>query len=145
MTISGANNNYNGTNKAQTSEEWNTCLAGNLFPYVEPSQSLTNTSVPAAVVYAGQTMNKPIYDITANEDGTITVYYLKTKEDFQKDFETAIRAQRGDLLVDIYDMRGIHILRCMPNELHRVTLNRGIYLVKFGDGTVRKVVFSLHD
>ncbi len=142
MTIIAANNNYQGTNAAETSEEWSTCLAGNLYPYVSPSQSLTNTSSPASTVYAGDFMNKPLYDITQNEDGSVTVYYLKSREEFEKDLNVAIQEMDGDGQIDVYDMRGIHVCRCIPRDLSRISFNRGIYVVKSDNGSVRKVLLK---
>lgn len=142
MTIIAANNKYLGTNSASTTTEWNESLKGNLFPYTQPSQSLTDTSSPAAEVYAGALMHKPIYDITQNEDGTVTIYFLKTKAEFEKEWTDALMAQDANAYMDIYDMRGIHICRCQKDELHRFSFNRGVYLVKLNDGTVRKVLLQ---
>lgn len=142
MTIIAANNNYNGTNAASSSEEWATCLAGNLFPYVTPSQSLTDETSPAAKVYAGGLMHKPIYNITQEEDGSVTIYFLKSQEYYDKEFNDAIRQLDKDTQVDIYDMNGIHICRCQPDEIYRQIYHHSIYLVKFPDGSVRKVLMK---
>lgn len=142
MTIIAANDNYNGTNAANSSEEWVNCLAGNLFPYVTPNQSLTDETSPAAKVYAGGLMHKPIYNITQEEDGSVTVYFLKSQEDYNKDLNDAICQLNKDTLVDIYDMNGVHICRCQPDEIYRQVYHHGIYLVKFPDGTVRKVLMK---
>lgn len=142
MTIIAANDSYLGTNTYATAAQMKESLSGNLFPYTKPSQSLTNTTQPAAKVYAGEFMNKPIYDITENEDSTITVYYLKSKADFEKDFTDEISSMSDSDYLNIYDMRGIHICKCMRDELYKYAFNRGIYLVKFSNGKVRKILLK---
>lgn len=142
MTIIAANNNYNGTNAANSAAEWKECLQGNLFPYILPSQSLTNTTSPMSEVYAGSTMNKPLYDITQNEDGTVTVYYLKSKAEYDKEFNDAIQSVAHDDNIDVYDMKGMHICRCKVDELYRISFHHGIYIVKFSDNTIHKVLLK---
>lgn len=76
MTIIAANNNYNGTNAANSMAEWKECLVGNLYPGESLNYNLTDETVPAAMVYAGGLMHKPIRNITENEDGTITLCFM---------------------------------------------------------------------
>ncbi len=75
MTIIAANNLYKGTNSATSSAEWTTTLAGNLFPGNTYNYALTDESTPAAEVFTGSLMHKPIRNITENADGTITLCY----------------------------------------------------------------------
>lgn len=76
MTIISASNNYNGTNAANSAQEWAECLQGNLFPGSSYNYNLTDDSDPAAKVYTGGLMHRPIRNITENEDGTITLCYM---------------------------------------------------------------------
>ncbi|MCD7721246.1 MAG: M6 family metalloprotease domain-containing protein [Prevotellaceae bacterium] len=75
MTIIAANNNYNGTNSAESAQEWQECLEGNLYPGASLNYSLTDVSTPAATVYTGELLGKPITDITENDDGTVTLCF----------------------------------------------------------------------
>ncbi len=142
MTIIAANNNYTGTNVSPDNDTYYKCLEGNLFPYILPSQSLTSATIPAQYVYAGTYMNKPIYDITQNEDGTITLYYLKAKEEYDKEFETSIREADEYTKIDVYSLNGMHICTCLPNEVKNLTYLRGLYIFKFDNGKVHKVLFK---
>lgn len=76
MTIIAANNNYQGTNAASTSQEWRNCLSGNLFPGDNLNYSLTDDTYPAAEVFYGSYMHKPIYDITEELDGTVSLKFM---------------------------------------------------------------------
>lgn len=50
--------------------------AGDLYPY-NGNNSLTDTSVPAAIIYhGGSFMGKPITNITKNDDGTISFDFM---------------------------------------------------------------------
>ncbi|MBQ8968581.1 MAG: M6 family metalloprotease domain-containing protein [Bacteroidaceae bacterium] len=84
MTIIAANNRYIGTNSAATearrngtkdTEEWVKTLNGNLWPGDQCNYSLTDESTPAAEVYTGGLMHKPLRNITENLDGTVTVCF----------------------------------------------------------------------
>lgn len=142
MTIIAANNSYLGTNSASSSQEWKASLAGNLFPHILPYQSLTNSTTPMAEVYAGSTMNKPLFDITQNEDSTVTVYYLKSKEDVDREVSDAISELGDNGHIDVYAMNGMHIARCLPDEIHRLSFRLGIYMLRLSNGKVRKVLLK---
>jgi len=75
MTIIAANNNYKGTNSAKDAAEWRATLAGNLYPGDTYNYNLTDETTPAAEVYTGGFMRKPLRNITENEDGTVTVCF----------------------------------------------------------------------
>lgn len=143
MTIIAANNLYIGSTATSDTEVWNKTLAGNLFPYTTPYQSLTNTTSPASVAYAGGYMNKPLYDITRNEDGTITVYFLKSKAEFDAQKE-AVSIDEVDFtgMLDVYGLNGMHICRCTRDELHRISFRHGIYLIKNDQNAVKKVLLK---
>lgn len=76
MTIIAANNNYQGTNAASNGQEWRDCLAGNLFPGDNLNYNLTDETYPAAEVFSGSYMHKPICDITEEQDGTVTLKFM---------------------------------------------------------------------
>ena len=75
MTIIAANGLYLGTNSASGRDEWYACLSGQLYPGDTFNYDLTNDTYPAATVFAGQYMSKPIQDISEETDGTITLKY----------------------------------------------------------------------
>jgi len=84
MTIIAANNRYIGTNSARaeaatngttTQAEWQKTLLGNLWPGDTYNYDLTDESTPAAKVYTGGLIHKPLRNITENEDGTVTVCF----------------------------------------------------------------------
>ena len=76
MTIIAANDCYMGTNATTDSNVWVECLKGNLYPGTNLNYSLTDDTYPAAKVFNGSYMHKPIYDITEEEDGTVTLKFM---------------------------------------------------------------------
>ena len=76
MTIIAANDCYKGTNSAESATEWRATLAGNLFPGDTYNFNLTDETTPAAAVYTGGLLHKPLRNITENEDGTVTVCFM---------------------------------------------------------------------
>lgn len=145
MTIISAADNYQGTNAAQTSSEWKECLGGCLFPGSSYNYNLTDDTTPAATVFAGSYMSKPLFDITEEEDGTVTVYFLKSKTQIEEEQ----RQQEIDALTEIfgneespvavYALNGMCVSQCKANEVHRLSLRRGIYIIKYNNGATRKV------
>ena len=84
MTIIAANDRYIGSYTAEAeakkngttgTQEWMQTLAGNLYPGDTYNYNLTDESSPAAKVYTGILMQKPLRNITENEDGTVTVCF----------------------------------------------------------------------
>jgi len=75
MTIIAANNLYLGTNSASNRDEWYACLSGQLYPGDTFNYDLTDETYPAATVFTGDFMSKPIQDISEEADGTITLKY----------------------------------------------------------------------
>lgn len=75
MTIIAANGLYLGTNSASGRDEWYACLSGQLFPGDTFNFDLTDDTYPAATVFTGEYMKKPIQDISEELDGTITLKY----------------------------------------------------------------------
>lgn len=75
MTIIPANNNYTGANATKDSQVWRSALRGHLYPGDTFNYELTDESVPAAEVFTGLLMHKPLRRITVNEDSTLTLCY----------------------------------------------------------------------
>lgn len=75
MHLITANDRYIGASQAATSDEWKLTLQGALFPFNASYQDLTDETTPAARVYTGDFMHRPIRNITQNEDGSITLCY----------------------------------------------------------------------
>jgi len=227
MTIIAANNNYNGTNVAQTSAQWLECLEGNLFPGSDLVYLLTDDSDPAAKVYTGEFMHKPIVNITENEDSTITLCYrtngqleapvvneaenvemtsftaswqtvenatnyvcelyrdsllissdtltdtsieytdlaassalkyrVKAFADTPEDYipsewsDYAYLTTLVDLItniddsekhVTIYNLSGMLVSRSYADELERLSLRKGVYVVKYSNGATKKVIIK---
>ena len=224
MTIIAANNCYDGTNNPQgSSKVWLATLKGNLYPGDTQNYELTDESTPAAEVFTGMLMHKPLRNITENEDGTVTVCfrtfgrldapeayeaeniemnefdaswsevdhatryayeiyrdtiviqcdtiaetqlhveglqpssalkyrvraladtpedsldsewsdfsYLSTLADFIRDVSDS------DKRVDVYTAGGILVSHCHADELSRLSLHRGIYIVRYANGSARK-------
>lgn len=66
---------------AKTQAEWNYSFAGDPFPGVGNVYNLTDTSRVKPVLYKGESLNKPIYDIEENtETGVVTFAFLQKKE-----------------------------------------------------------------
>ncbi len=224
MTIIAANNSYKGTNSASSSDEWFLTLGGNLFPGTSYNYNLTDETTPAATIYTGGLIHKPIRNITENEDGTITLCFMTngkldtpnvedaenvTMESFDASWATVENATKyvfelscedgvlhtdtlsenaahyddlqssynyhfrvkaiadfpedyldsewsdviefqtlvdkvsamssKDQMVDVYTASGIRICRCKLNEVSRISIHRGIYILRMSDGTARRV------
>lgn len=75
MTIIPANNKLIGGNNFKDFEEWSQSLRGNLYPGTTGNHELTDTSVPASVVFIGGYMGKPIYDIEETDDSIIVLKF----------------------------------------------------------------------
>ncbi len=228
MTIVAANNLYRGTNTSGiTRAEWYATLAGNLYPGDTYNYALTDDSDPAATVYAGGLLHKPLRNITENEDGTVTICFCTNgqldtpvlddpenvmMDQFDARWATVENATRyayelykGDLIircdtiaentvhfdgllpnsefvlrvmamadfpedyvnsewsdnlyvntlsnyieavgesdkwVDVYSLNGTCISRCHADELHRLSLHRGVYIVRYANGAARKVLVN---
>lgn len=226
MTIIAANNDYRGSNAAQTSSQWRTCLGGNLYPGSECNYNLTDESTPASVVFTGGLMHQPIRNITENEDGTITLcfrthgqldvpvldepqdvdvhsftatwaevknatsytiqveeesmgivaelsqggttatfddlrssaslkYRVKAQADSPEDYldsewseyvylQTLVdeisNVDDREKEVSLYNMGGILVSTCYADELHRLDLRPGIYVMKYSNGEAKKVL-----
>ncbi|MBQ0114458.1 MAG: M6 family metalloprotease domain-containing protein [Bacteroidales bacterium] len=72
MTIIPADNNLI-TSGGKAVEDY---LVGDLYPY-NGNNKLTATSTPAATLYRStNNLDKPIYNITRNDDGTVSFFYM---------------------------------------------------------------------
>lgn len=73
LTIIPANGTLIGSNNQKSSDEWKASLQGNPYPGITENHELTDNSSPASLVFTGNYMSKPLYDIEETEDGIITV------------------------------------------------------------------------
>ena len=73
LTIIPANGTLIGSNNAKSSDEWKASLQGNPYPGITENHELTDNSSPASLVFTGNYMSKPLYDIEESEDGIITL------------------------------------------------------------------------
>ncbi|MBR6169534.1 MAG: M6 family metalloprotease domain-containing protein [Bacteroidaceae bacterium] len=229
MTIIPANNTLIGANNFKSTAEWTASLNGNLYPGTSDNHELTNESTPASVVFLGQYMSKPIYDIEETEDkiivlkfnplGTLEVpmeltpvdvtdteatlmwdavegaefYNIRVTDVFdevvlQADSISALSYQMEDLepetiynftvqaiadkyrnsewsapasfstsldpdgfshniyedtqLVRVYDTNGIMVTECKANQLSRLRVRSGIYIIRYGNGKTHKTLIS---
>ena len=46
------------------------------------------------------------------------------------------------VLVRVYDMNGIMVTECKANEISRLRVQRGIYIIRFGNGKTRKTLIT---
>jgi hypothetical protein len=114
-------------------------LSTSPYPYTDPvslvvNQMLTNESSPASIVYSknaeGETfMSKPITNIQMAADGTISFDFMVGAVSVAP---IRYSSQGGDVPVACYDHSG----RCLPSVPSRL----GIYIVRYADGTTRKVI-----
>ena len=227
MTIIAANNLYIGTNAASNSQEWVATLMGNLYPGDTYNYNLTDESTPAATVYQGGLLHKPLRNITENKDGTVTVCFrthgkldipeigeptliemdrfdtewspvdnatryawelykdsivirqdtladckaridglqpssdlkfrVKAMADMPEDYvdsdwsdfiylstlaDFITSVDESEKTVEVYAMNGMCMGKCLADELHRLTLQRGIYVVRYANGASRKVMMK---
>lgn len=229
MTIIPANNKLIGGNNFKTTAEWYESLKGNLYPGTSGNHELTNESNPASVVFVGQYMSKPIYDIEETEDeqivlkynplGTLpqpqeltpmditdkgatlvwepvenaeaynititdmfdevvtktdsismlsysvedlepmTTYYFSVQAIADKyrnsdwsepvPFSTSededglsSRSLEDAQLVRVYDTNGIMVTECKANQISRLRVRSGIYIIRYGNGKTRKTLIS---
>ena len=225
MTVIAANDNYTGTNVTSDMNEWRAALSGHLFPGSDLVYDLTDETSPAAVVYSGGLLHKPLRNITENADGTVTVCFRTNGQldvpelgeaeniemnQFDIAWESVDHATRyayelykddavirrdtltetsvhvdglqpssalkfrvramadmpedyidsewsdyvyfntlvdlinslpdSEKLVNIYSSNGMWVTHCQADELHRLSLRRGIYIVRYANGAARKVL-----
>lgn len=227
MTIIAANNNYTGSNATKDKKVWLATMSGNLYPGTSMNYALTDDSTPAAEVFTGQLMHKPIRNITENEDGTITLCFrtngrLETPEgvstEVQDDFmeinwntvdyatqyavelyrdsvivlndtvaDTNLRVEnlfpsnsnlkiriramadtpedyldsewsdfhyftnlpdfmedipQSDRIVTVYALNGIMVGHCSADQLSRLSLRYGVYVIRYENGSARKIMIK---
>ena len=223
FTIIPANNSLIGSNNAKTGAQWKESLLGNPFPGTTENHALTDETVPASTVYAGEFMHKPLMDIQETEDGIVTLKvmplgtleapadtwfedvkpgstlvvwepvenaelynlqlwsegelvlqqdsiaqtsfrlsglptdvnytfavqaisdsYLNSEwtesESFRADPDVISEITESMELVRIYEMNGRLVCECFADELYRLSLQRGIYIVRYYDGRTKKVM-----
>lgn len=228
MTIVAANNDYRGTNtKGLTQREWREILRGQTYPGTSLNYALTDESTPAAEVYVGGFLHKPLRSIVEKSDGTVTVCFrtngqLDTPEPNEAEdihmnsflaswptvenaIEYVCELYRDDMLVScdtlsdtsklyegleddsalkyrvkalaaspedylpsewseyvylhtipsyignisesekivtIYNLGGMLVCRCRADELGRIALREGLYIVKYSNGASKKIILK---
>ena len=230
MTIIPANNSLVGGNTPGiTSAMWRESLMGNPYPGTTENHELTNESTPASVVFSGQFMNKPIFDIEETEDDVIVfkfnplgtlqepqelspvdvthteatlmwnavdgaeAYNIRVTDMFdevvmqadsistlsypieelepQTTYNFSVQAigdkyrnsewaapvsfyttedpdgfstslHEDPELVRVYDTNGIMVTECKANDVRRLRVRSGIYIIRYGDGKTRKTLIS---
>ena len=231
MTIIPANNMFVGGNTPGiTSASWAESLRGNLYPGTSENHELTNESKPASVVFVGQYMSKPLYDIEETVDDVIVLkfnpigtlqepqehtamdvadteakltwepvdgaesYNIKVWNMFdelvlQVDSISALSYQIDNLenqatyifsvqaiadqyrnsewsapvsfytskqdpdsfsdniyedsqLVRVFDTNGVMVTECKANQISRLRVRSGIYIIRYGNGKTRKTLIS---
>ncbi len=75
MTIVPGNNNLVGVATATDMNEYLEALGGHPFPGTSGNHQLTDTSIPAAEVFTGGYLGKPLLDIQESEEGLITLKF----------------------------------------------------------------------
>ena len=230
MTIIPANNSLVGGNTSGvTSAMWAESLRGNPYPGISENHELSDESTPASVVFTGQYMGKPIYDIEETDDGVIVLKYnpsgilseaneLKPVDitdteatltwnavdkaeaynirvwnafdelviqvdsissqsynidnlEPQSSYRFSIQAiadqyrnsewtapvsfctiedpdgfsdslHEDPELVRVYDTNGIIVTECKANDVKRLRVRSGIYIIRYGNGKTRKTLIS---
>ena len=225
MTIIAANDKYIGTNATEDMNVWRETLRGQLFPGYDLVYDLTDETSPAAEVYTGGLLHKPLRNITEYRDGTIKVCYCTNGQLEVPDLEDAANIEmdqfdiswssvdhatryayelykdsvliRNDIIaetslhvdglqpssalkfrvramadipedyvdsywseyryfntlvdlindipdsekiVDVYSSNGMWVSHCHADELNRLYLRQGIYVLRYSNGAARKVV-----
>lgn len=225
MTIIAANNRDIGTSATKDVNKLLQTWRGNLYPGDTYNYSLTDESTPAAEVFTGVLMHKPLRNITENTDGTVTVcfctngilatpevqdaenigdrafdavwdevtdatqyevelykddalltsdvfteatahfdnlqpsshlkYRVKAKADSPEDWldsewsdftyldllpDYIDAVPESEKPVDVFTMSGIRVSRCFADEINRLSLRRGVYVIRYANGAAKKII-----
>jgi len=79
MTIAPANNTLNFINKVVIEQGWaeyRKQVRGHMYPGTSENTSLTDNTVPASVVYTGDILGQPIYDIFMDDENHVHLKYM---------------------------------------------------------------------
>lgn len=96
--------------------------------------SYTELTSSTAVKYRVMAMADTPEDYVSSEWSDYI--YLNTDEDFIAD------VPNSEKMVTVYAMNGMPVSHCKANELHRLDVCPGIYVVKYANGATRKVVLN---
>lgn len=112
-------------NKANASstnsyKDYYTSMAGDPFPGTSGNKFFTDTSTVKPIIYTGEQLGKPIYNITENEDGTISFYFM-TKPDVSAINATTVDTDDKD--TKIYNINGQFI------GTDKSALPKGLYII----------------
>jgi len=106
---------------------------GDLFPGTRKNTSFTDDTTPAATVFTGGKLGRPIYRITENS-GVITFSYLDENVTGIAAVETAPQT------ADVYGTDGRLVGRSLPLSALKERLAPGIYVVKTAAGTYKRQI-----
>ena len=97
MTFIPANNRYVGNYSVDlSSAELKEAISGQPYPGTSGNDALTNTSVPASVVFTGGFMNKPIKQIRELENGDVVFKFMpKGQLEAPEGLEAACRGENS--------------------------------------------------
>ncbi len=79
MTIAPANNLFQLIDDIVKQQGWNVYrdeIRGHVYPGTSDNTELTDTSVPASVVFTGDVLGQPLYDIEMDEENHIHLKYM---------------------------------------------------------------------
>ncbi len=106
-----------------TSKMYHADLAGDPFPGTSGVAALTDTTSPAARVYAGEFMGKPITDIFENlQDSTITFKFMGGEANDTIP-SSIIETERADRPVSVYSINGHYMGTRIEHLPH------GVYII----------------
>lgn len=81
MTFVSAANDTTTVGNTDEMDVWLKALAGHLWPGTSGNTALTDDSTPAATVFTGGFLGRPIRNITEHADGTVTLDFLMDSTD----------------------------------------------------------------
>lgn len=79
MTISPANNQFDLLDNIVNTQGWDVYrneIRGHVYPGTSENTELTDTSIPSSVVFTGDVLGQPIYDIEMDEENHIHLKYM---------------------------------------------------------------------
>ncbi|MBP5484786.1 MAG: fibronectin type III domain-containing protein, partial [Bacteroidaceae bacterium] len=79
MTIAPANNQFHLIDDVVKQQGWNVYrdeIRGHVYPGTSGNTELTDASVPASVVFTGNVLGQPVYDIEIDEENHIHLKYM---------------------------------------------------------------------
>lgn len=96
MSFIPANNQYIGQYNATSADQLKQAIAGQPYPGVTQNFSLTDYTVPAATVFTGQYMGKPVTQIRQLENGDIVLKFMPKGQLDEPDRESMVLADAAE-------------------------------------------------